>query len=133
MLMATKLDRVTYHKGLLLIMSHNPLITCSYIITQQNHYTITTIMSMAIKLGKMVTGHRKRLVSLKPHGCKITWSREITCQIKSIFTTKMPMTTKRGRLVTYHKELPLMKLHDRLVTHVTLPECLWPSVVKMVT
>ena len=54
--LATKLRRVmTYHAGLPPIKSHDPLITVLRDhLTNQNHYNLTTRVTMTTKLGRIV-------------------------------------------------------------------------------
>ena len=73
----TKLDKlVTCHEGLLSIMLLH--------VTNYNHYISTATISMATKLGRMVT-HLDCLLSIKSNEHIITWFCEITWQTKTFY------------------------------------------------
>ena len=100
MVIATKLSSiVTCLDGLLIVKSHDPLVTRGFNhkvikrfdqvvlqdhLTNENFYICTTRVSMATKLGRMIT-YLDGLLATEAHDPFITWSCEITWQNKPLF------------------------------------------------
>ena len=77
MSMATKLGRiVTFHEGIPLRKSHDPLTTWSCEITWQTKNIFTTTKPMATKLGSVMT-YLEGLLPIKSYDFLIIWLYEI--------------------------------------------------------
>ena len=144
--MATNLVRVvTYQKGILLIKSHDSLITWSYKVMWQAKNV--SPLPMAIKFGRIVT-HLDGSLLITSRIILIIWFLKITWQTKTIISSPsqdgdlswgatlkvtwhwlhglvrsfgklnhstVPMTTRHGRMETYLDGLLPIKAHDLLI------------------
>ena len=83
MSMATKLGRiVTFHEGIPLRKSHDPLTTWSCEITWQTKNIFTTTKPMATKLGSVMT-YLEGLLPIKSYDFLIIWLYEIMWQTRN--------------------------------------------------
>ena len=113
--MATKLGKmITYLDRLLLIKSHDPLISWSCKITLQNKTTISPL-SERLWLPNLAGWYRSYLdgpVPIKSRHPLITWSCEITWQTKIFISITVPTPNFASYLDML---LPIMS-HDPLIT-----------------
>ena len=109
-------------------------------VTNGYHYTSTTRVPMAAKLGRMVT-YFERLLTIKYFYALITWSCKVMWQKSLYIHNQSPYVYKTGRMITYLDEFLPIKLHHSFITWSCevmwqtktiispLPQSLWPPKV----